>query len=1529
MGSDNLGPIYSDNFKKWFGDWQNDPQNSSKVVDSNGVPLPVYHGTVMKGKDGLPFKTFRTESDAGEGVMFADNYSVASFFSGHGEARFGNFEEKFEQWPHKDTMDGLVSFLNNVLKNGKYKIMHNEGEYNGEHYEFYRLEHEYDGGTSSSAPLGDTKEEAYENLMYEVKQEIRYMERDSKHAYTGGVYKVYLNIKRPYIFDAKGSPFHMLKTEFHQKRMTVFDLVYFVKQTGQYDGVIVKNVRETTMGNGILTTDYIVFNSNQIKHALDNNGNFNPDMDDMTENKLRNYTKESIRDVLLEGAETRNMKLAKHYLYQNKGFNEQQAMQCIGQIKTDIPNSRLAKCKFMLAMVRMFCDGQLNDGEIIMNLNKSLKYAASEAHVNEYNNDLNGMTAQQVVEKFAGNATDDLNQDKEEVGSQEYNEGSSHYKIVKINSFEEASEYQDYVSWCVTQYEDMFNSYTNNGNGVFYFCLRDGWQDETEEKGEGCPLDSYGLSMIAVSVNPDGSCNTITCRWNHDNGGNDNIMTTKQLSSIIGQNFYSVFKPLTPEEIRANKEQKLYEIQEEIENRCYYDNIEDFTDKREYNPDYNDTVDVDVYVYNSDNGSVIIDEDGQFIIDYVFDGVNNRVGDTMTVYNGNKSSLVTLFKNEYGGVSGKIISDTWFDKALNTFHKGYGSVCMNKKWNLIDKNGQYLLKEWHDSVSSKDSNSNFVNVIDDGKFYYINIKTGDYVFDKSIDRIFYTPDNNLLLKFDGNNYYQIYDTNTLKLKAPWQISELGGTYNTRNGTFYRVKLTDGNSYNLDYYGNLFDTETNEIIYMNPMSSNTNESINKRIKSPIRECIRKMLIETLTKSYTGRLGNKNNSFWDKIEELGFKHRLTKSEYDGDWNWNLRLYIINKNQLNKDVLGKLQQYLNFYNFVIVNKIEGENTIQYWFESRYGDEISTEYHGIWYHATPSNKVDKILKIGLTPRDEGKRGDYRTPRIYLLPFYDDFFFESLYYKDGEISNDFDYTVLKIDLSKMPNPPKLYRDEMAKSHSGVYTYDNIPPQCISVPPQKKKIEEEERQRVFKFISNSIASKYNLKMNNGILSGIFNVPDKGYSVEVKLTFIYKGYTKRFNGDWNVNGFKTRFIQNGETRKNLRTFEFGKGYTGPNEKSNVAKPIENVVKDIDKWLGNEFKVTTPKNKQVENLIRECIHEALKEELDEVRYIDTKYEKYNGKVQKNNWTDEYNQEPIKNGEKIRVFHGCELQTACQIAIEGTSGRTYHPRQYSYESGMNPLGIFVTTDFEVAKKFGASNTGMCIIEFTADANDLESPVWNGQGTYFGQGTNPMPFNNADERNNQKMQYRKDAQNLEDDYYYVNGKKHDLSMSHIRNSDKPELANSIFRNNEHQALFMGDLNPNMIKRIWVNLPGDNGYVHTSNAYRPMSVREFLKAFGNKEWTDYDYGRNRKYKIKKTRLFDPAENVSSFNDLIDRLYSKEKNYFKTREEAAQCLKDQGMLQSPPSDYAYDTIKYELWPRQIIQLYGKDYFNKNFNKLGQ
>jgi hypothetical protein len=43
-------------FKVWFGDWENDPENASKVVDENGEPLVVYRGDTSSSKKGFVFK---------------------------------------------------------------------------------------------------------------------------------------------------------------------------------------------------------------------------------------------------------------------------------------------------------------------------------------------------------------------------------------------------------------------------------------------------------------------------------------------------------------------------------------------------------------------------------------------------------------------------------------------------------------------------------------------------------------------------------------------------------------------------------------------------------------------------------------------------------------------------------------------------------------------------------------------------------------------------------------------------------------------------------------------------------------------------------------------------------------------------------------------------------------------------------------------------------------------------------------------------------------------------------------------------------------------------------------------------------------------------------------------------------------------------------------------------------------------------------------------------------------------------------
>ena len=55
-------------FKRWFGDWEADPANASKVVDANGEPLVVYHNSPNR------FEVFREGTrggKSGNGIYFS------------------------------------------------------------------------------------------------------------------------------------------------------------------------------------------------------------------------------------------------------------------------------------------------------------------------------------------------------------------------------------------------------------------------------------------------------------------------------------------------------------------------------------------------------------------------------------------------------------------------------------------------------------------------------------------------------------------------------------------------------------------------------------------------------------------------------------------------------------------------------------------------------------------------------------------------------------------------------------------------------------------------------------------------------------------------------------------------------------------------------------------------------------------------------------------------------------------------------------------------------------------------------------------------------------------------------------------------------------------------------------------------------------------------------------------------------------------------------------------------------------------
>jgi len=58
--------VRTQSFKDWFGDWENDPENASQVVDENGEPKVMYHSTNLEWVNkGEPFWEFYEDSHFG------------------------------------------------------------------------------------------------------------------------------------------------------------------------------------------------------------------------------------------------------------------------------------------------------------------------------------------------------------------------------------------------------------------------------------------------------------------------------------------------------------------------------------------------------------------------------------------------------------------------------------------------------------------------------------------------------------------------------------------------------------------------------------------------------------------------------------------------------------------------------------------------------------------------------------------------------------------------------------------------------------------------------------------------------------------------------------------------------------------------------------------------------------------------------------------------------------------------------------------------------------------------------------------------------------------------------------------------------------------------------------------------------------------------------------------------------------------------------------------------------------------------
>ena len=200
---------------------------------------------------------------------------------------------------------------------------------------------------------------------------------------------------------------------------------------------------------------------------------------------------------------------------------------------------------------------------------------------------------------------------------------------------------------------------------------------------------------------------------------------------------------------------------------------------------------------------------------------------------------------------------------------------------------------------------------------------------------------------------------------------------------------------------------------------------------------------------------------------------------------------------------------------------------------------------------------------------------------------------------------------------------------------------------------------------------------------------------------------------------------------------------------------------------------------------------------------------------------NEAPLRDNETITVYHGFSDETDAYEAItKGISGKMRAKRIYSYENNNNPYGLFVAPDIKTAREFAHSGF---IIEFNCKVSQLEAPVWPG-GSFTTQGQMAMYFNSEDEREAERIHARNDYK----------AEPHEF----INKADRPEVAGMLSMTNERQALFTGDLNPNMIRAVWYKPRG-------SYTFERLSIKEALKKF-NMKYVDIDNSGRHNHKIQK-----------------------------------------------------------------------------------
>ena len=148
------------------------------------------------------------------------------------------------------------------------------------------------------------------------------------------------------------------------------------------------------------------------------------------------------RFLLLESKEDKTRKMLRKEGYENR------TTEIINAVKHDfseLEHSSRPAYKFLYAICRMYIKGEFQNANDISTMNGMLKIISEEPHRSEYDENLNGLSKEEIFQRFLPIQKKEAEDEINFVKRMKFT-GESDYEIVKIDSYQDASKYKKYTS---------------------------------------------------------------------------------------------------------------------------------------------------------------------------------------------------------------------------------------------------------------------------------------------------------------------------------------------------------------------------------------------------------------------------------------------------------------------------------------------------------------------------------------------------------------------------------------------------------------------------------------------------------------------------------------------------------------------------------------------------------------------------------------------------------------------------------------------------------------------------------------------------------------------------------------------------------------------------------------------------------------------------------------------------------------------------------------------------------------------------